>query len=293
MDLGGWLSRHPFACVGGLALLAAIALAIAYAGTREDYRDLADAPLVAGTVARATPHVAYVDLAVDYPIRGGMRAMLHAYPRRGEAAAALQVGATADVLATVRGAVLASRIDALAPWPGFLPLAIVALLMCVPCVVLDRRWREDNARRSDPLDALFVAIARTRNVRAAGVPLFAGLFAPFLAVSAAMAAGESTPTSVMVAALALASVGVGAWLGWLAWRLRDPRRSPIAELIVNRPAEIASVHRAHRTRYGVRVENLVVCTAAGVRHALRVTGADADALTAEIVRRAPHVRRDG
>lgn len=147
--------------------------------------------------------------------------------------------------------------------------------------------------RREPLDTLFDALARTRNVRLAGVFLFLPIAIGF-AIVPLLAAGSgelSVGQAIMFEALAAASLGVTAWLGAVAFRLRDPRRNPIAELVEKRPQEIAWIYLLEEHQRGLVVLTVMIWKTDGRSETIRVVHDDAAALLDEIARRAPHAAR--
>ena len=285
------LSNIPFVLIAILYLLGAACCGIAWAGLHDEYATLRDGEHVTGTVSAVEPHATYVTVHIDYLRRGTPDSTL-AYPRTEEAAE-LPVGAKVELLVSSSGVIRASRLDEKRPPLGLLVGAIVGLLAGLGAIAAQIGLRRPRRAQREPLDPLYDALARTRNVRFAGVFLFVP-FAIGLGIVPLLAAGSEDFTlghAIMFEALAAGSLGVAAWLGAVAFRLRDPRRNPIAELVEKRPHEIAWIYLLEEHGSGLVVMTLMIWKTNGRSETIRVVRDDASSLLQEIARRAPHAAR--
>jgi hypothetical protein len=169
--------------------------------------------------------------------------------------------------------------------------AIGMLLLTVLCVVLQLKLRIPVARAQEPLDVIVVSLARTRNVRLGALVLLVVIGAAFALVPLADDEG-TVGTTIGIEALALMTLGMAAYFGWVAYRLRDPRGNWIIEMITRRPEDIAWFYeQVTHGRYGVTVQTAIIRDACGKTADLRLTSADVAAVFAELARRAPHAAR--
>jgi hypothetical protein len=283
------MSDRVFALLALLMVLAGAAMSIGYAGTYSAYAPYRDGVHTTGTVVRTEPHRRYVTLEVEYRYEG-KKEHTKAYPPTAEAAS-FPVGASIDLLACRRGAIRPNRLESLAPPLALLVGAIASFALAVACVVLQLKLAVGIARPSEPLDLIVVSVARTRNVRLAGAILFF-LFGVLFALVPLADDEGGVGQIVGLEVLAAITLALAAWLGAVAYRLRDPRRNPIVELVTERPGEIAWVYeQVTRGRGGVTVLTAILKKADGKSVDIRLTQADAGPVLAEIARRAPHAAR--
>lgn len=285
------LSNIPFVLIAIIYLLAGVCCGIAWAGLHDEYASLRDGEHVTGTVSAVEPHATYATVHIDYLRRGTPDSTL-AYPPTSEAAQ-YPVGAKVDLLVSSSGVIRASQLDGKRPPLGLLVGAIVGLLAGLAAIAAQIGLKRPRRAQREPLDPLYDALARTRNVRLAGVFLFVP-FAIAFAIVPLLATGSDALTlgqTIMFEALAAASLGVAAWLGAVAFRLRDPCRNPIAELVEKRPEEIAWIHLLEEHGNGLVVLTLMIWKTNGRSETVRVVRDDAHALLEEIARRAPHAAR--
>ena len=125
-----------------------------------------------------------------------------------------------------------------------------------------------------------------------GMALFFVLCAIFFLVAAAMddtaTSGERIGIYVLTAVtLAVAAVGVRT-----AYRLRDPRQSPIVALIEQRPSDIAWIYvREVVGKMNTRVSDAMIWKTDGKCEQVRLVPEDAEDLMAELARRAARAAR--
>jgi hypothetical protein len=278
------LSNLPFVLIAILYGLSAGAFGIAYAGLYSDYASLRDGEHVTGTVTHVEPHRTYDAVQIAYGNRH-----LTAYPRTGEGAA-LPVGAQVELLASTTGVIRASQLESKCPSLGFLVAAVLGLLGTIAAIVAHRRLRFRGAPQRQPLDIVVEGIARTRNVRLAGVFLFVPIAIGF-AIVPLLDPETTLAEGLGMAGLAALSLGIAAWLGAIAYRLRDPRKNPIVELIEHHPADIAWTYIREQRSRGITVLTAMIWKADRRHESIRVVRDDADTLLAELARRAPHAAR--
>ena len=128
------------------------------------------------------------------------------------------------------------------------------------------------------------AIARTRNLRAAGALLFT-LFAAFLAIVPLADDSASLGEKLGVEGIAALSLGVTVWFAAMAWQLRDPRDNYIVDLIDGRPRDIVRMYLREVRRRGILLRSVVIEAKARKKIELRVEGDDARALLTDLARR--------
>jgi hypothetical protein len=265
--------------------LGAIAFGIAFAGLYSEYTDLRDARPVDATVASVAPyskqHVA-VELRYD-----GTRSYKF-WPKIAEAPA---VGSTVPLLVSRTKVARASELASAKPSLLLVGGAIACALLGGLVWWMSGLDAKRRAARREPIDVVIDAARRTRNVRTAAAAIFvacAPLFALLPSLDTQANRGEAIAMYVLAALSAVVAVTTAA----MAYRLRDPRRNFVVELIEQRPSEIAWFYlRSYRGRYGAKAQEVAICTTAGKRVQLRLVPEDVEPLLAELARRAPRARR--
>jgi hypothetical protein len=138
--------------------------------------------------------------------------------------------------------------------------------------------------------AIAVAIARTRNRRLlAGIILFllsAFLFAvPILSPKDEGARGATIAVMIVGGVIMLFAV----FFLSIAYRLRNPRNSPIMDLLTRHPENVAWVYTTSFTRNGFEVaRTVVIYTSEGSHQTVVVTKEDEASVLTDLQKAAPH-----
>lgn len=286
--MGSWLADRIMLLLAVIFGLVAAVLGIAFGALHSSYAALRDGDRVTGTVVRVEPHRSYLTVELAYPVRGEQR-HTKVYPPTAEAAA-FQPGAEVELLVSRRGTIPASALESKRPH-AMLPIGgALAVLATLACVVLQLRLRHRPSAQRQALDVVIEAVARTRNLRLGGAMLFAVLAACFGLLP--FADDTSTPGVVVgIEVLAAVTLAAAGWMAAVAFRLRDPARSPILDLIERRPHQLAWFYVRQETRRGITMHMVVMRRSDGGTETVVLPPADAEVVMGELARRAPHAAR--
>ena len=142
-----------------------------------------------------------------------------------------------------------------------------------------------------PFQAIARAIARTRNRRLLAA-IILSLFAGFLIAVPILNPGggdNSRGASIAVGGLGVVCLVFALVFASIAYRLRNPRKNAIMNLLVEQPQDVAWVYTTSHTKNGLEVaRTVVVYTATGTHHTVVVTKADEASVFADLEAIAPH-----
>ena len=143
---------------------------------------------------------------------------------------------------------------------------------------------------AEPIHAIAVAIARTRNRRLLAAMLLLP-FSGFLIAVPILSPHDEGALGTTIAVMVLAGVLLlfALFFASIAYRLRNPRKSPIMELLTGHPENVAWVYTTSHTRNGFEVARTVVIYAAdGSHQTVVVTKKDESSVFADLAKAAPH-----
>jgi hypothetical protein len=144
---------------------------------------------------------------------------------------------------------------------------------------------------SPTFTAIARAIARTRNRRLAAAIIMLPFAGFLIAVPILNPGPGENSRGVTFAVVGLGGVCLlfALFFASIAYRLRNPRKNPIMQLLVDRPQEVAWVYTTSHTSNGVEVaRTVVVYTADGTHHTVVVTKEDEASVFADLKVVAPH-----
>jgi hypothetical protein len=164
-------------------------------------------------------------------------------------------------------------------------LALGVVLWRKPTLAARRR-----AARTGPFEAVIEAAARTRNL-SLGLGIFFVAAAGFLGIIPVFDREAKTGATIAIEVVAAVSLALAGFVLARAYRLRDPRRNEIVELVDQHPHEIAWFYVHRVVTNGIQASETLsihLWKTDGKLVALALVREDLDLVLAELERRAPH-----
>jgi hypothetical protein len=267
--------------------LLAIALAIPFLAMYETYSLYRDGDRVTATVESLEPRRASAIATLSYQVDGRADST---WLRVAPGDPAYAPGARVElVLHRNNGhAILASKVDDEKPSWLFLAGAIPMLPLGIWIWLAPRRARRRRAGWKDALDPIVDGITRSRNM-AIGLVGFLLLAGPLIAIVPSFDAEATAGTLWALRGLGAVCVALAGYLALQAYKLRDPRKNHIVDLLTERPHDIAWFYVEEvQVRYGGKTRTVRLWKTDGKQVAISLVAEDMDAILAEIARRAPH-----
>jgi hypothetical protein len=267
--------------------LVAIALTIPFLALYETYSLYRDGDRVTATVEKLEPRRSTAIATLRYQVGGRDDS---AWLRVGLNDPAYAVGAKVDLALHANNghAILASKVEDEKPTWLLLAGAAPMIALGVWIWLAPRRARKRRAGWKDALDPIVDGITRSRNMMI-GLVGFLVLAGPAIAIVPSFDEEATAGALWALRGLGAVSLALAVFLAFHAYKLRDPRKNHIVELLTQRPHEIAWFYVEEvRVRYGGKTRTVRLWKTDGKQVAISLVAEDMDAILAEIARRAPH-----
>ena len=267
--------------------LVAIALTIPFLALYETYSLYRDGDRVTATVDRLEPRRTSAIAYLKYQVDGRDD---ETWLRVAQGDPAYAPGARVELALHQNNghAILASAVDDEKPTWLLLAGAIPMLPLGIWIWLAPRRARKRRAGWRDALDPIVDGITRSRNM-AIGLVGFLLLAGPAIAIVPSFDKEATAGALWGLRGLGAVCIALAGFVAFQAWKLRDPRKNHIIDLLTQRPHEIAWFYVEEvQVRYGGKTRTVRIWKTDGKQVAISLVVEDMDAILAEIARRAPH-----